>query len=411
MVAGGQSQSEAERLRRPPFPSAERRTRPANRRELILAAATELFAARGYEYVGMSEIAEAVAVRPSALYRHFSGKEQLLAEVLHQGAANLRSAVSALDLGGGPDCLLELAGFVIDNRHVAALIGREAPHLSAASRGDLQSTLGAAGQLFTARIAAVRPHLRPHAAGFLAQAALAVLESPAYHRAELPRAEYCAEVARLAWQVISARLPAEFTGKQVPPSQSALLPCSRREALLAQAIALFAERTYAGVGIEDVAASLGIAGPSIYNHFHSKSEILLTALGRGTACLLMQVTDTLSTVGQPAAALSALMASYASFATRHPALIDLMISEVRSLPEPDRETTLDAQRDYVAELVHLLRQVYPEVSPPTARVQIQAALMIANDVARASDIRSQAGSMQAVTALTEQLLALPPERG
>jgi len=38
-------------------PPSERRIRPANRRQLILAAAAELFAARGYEYVGMSEIA------------------------------------------------------------------------------------------------------------------------------------------------------------------------------------------------------------------------------------------------------------------------------------------------------------------------------------------------------------------
>jgi len=42
-----------------------RRTRPPNRRELILAAATELFAARGYEYAGMSEIAEQVATHAS----------------------------------------------------------------------------------------------------------------------------------------------------------------------------------------------------------------------------------------------------------------------------------------------------------------------------------------------------------
>jgi AcrR family transcriptional regulator len=69
--------------------SAAPRTRPPNRRELILAAATELFAARGYEYVGMSEIAEEVAVQPSALYRHFAGKEQLLAEILRQGVASL----------------------------------------------------------------------------------------------------------------------------------------------------------------------------------------------------------------------------------------------------------------------------------------------------------------------------------
>jgi AcrR family transcriptional regulator len=389
------------------LPSRERRVRPANRRDLIVTAATELFAARGYEYVGMSDIAEAVAVRPSALYRHFSGKEQLLAETLRRGAADLQSAVSALDLADGPDGLIELAGFVIDNRHIAALVGREAPHLSEASRSGLRSALGTTGRLFADKIASVRPQLGPQGARFLAWATLAVLESPAYHRAELPRAEYCAEVARLAWRVTSASLPLDFTGAQVPPSHSGLLPYSRREALLAQAIALFAERTYAGVGIEDVAASLGMAGPSVYNHFRSKSEILATALGRGTARLLMQVTDTLATADGPEAALRTLMASYADFTIEHPALIDLMISEVRSLPEPDREATMAAQRDYVAELVHLLRQVYPELSAASARVQIQAALMIANDVARASDLSDQAGSTQTVVALIKQMLALP----
>jgi AcrR family transcriptional regulator len=111
-----------------------RRTRPPNRRELILAAATELFAVRGYEYVGMSEIAEEVAVQPSALYRHFAGKEQLLAEILREGAASL------------------LAGFVIDNRHVIALVGREAPHLGEASRVGLRAELAQAGELLAAKI-------------------------------------------------------------------------------------------------------------------------------------------------------------------------------------------------------------------------------------------------------------------
>lgn len=386
----------------------ERRTRPVNRRQLILAAATELFATRGYEYVGMSEIAEAVGVRPSALYRHFAAKEQLLAEILHQGAGKLHSAVTALDLGDGPDGLLELAGLVIDNRHIGALTGREAPHLSETPRRSLHTALGAAGQLFAEKIAAARPQVRPHAAAFLAGAALAVLQSPSYHRAELARAEYCAEIARLGWRVISARLPGEFTGRRLPPGRSGLLPYSRREALLAQAITLFAERTYAGVGIEDVAASLGIAGPSVYNHFRSKSEILATALSRGAACLLAQVTDTLATAGEPAAALRSLLASYADFTATHPAATALMISEVRSLPDSDREAARAAQRDYVAELVHLLRQACPGLSPAIARVQIQAALMIANDVARTPGLRDQAGSTQATAALVEQMLALPP---
>ncbi|HET9975671.1 MAG TPA: hypothetical protein VFQ68_46125 [Streptosporangiaceae bacterium] len=69
-----------------------RRTRPPNRPELILAAATELF------------------------------------------AASLLAAVSAADLTGTGG-LTALAGFVIDNRHVTALMGREVPHLGEAARG------------------------------------------------------------------------------------------------------------------------------------------------------------------------------------------------------------------------------------------------------------------------------------
>ena len=386
-------------------PPRERRTRPANRRELILSAATELFAARGFEHVGMSEIAEAVAVQPSALYRHFPSKEQLLTDILYQGIASLQSAISALDLGR-PDGLPGLAGFIIDNRHIAALTGREAPHLPDPPRAGLRSALGKAGQLLTGKILSSRPDLHPEAAGLLAWSTLAVLQSPAFHHAELARDEYCTEVAELARRVISARLPEEFTGQPVPPRPPGLLPYSRREALLARAVTLFAERTYASVRITDVATSLGIAGPSVYNHFRSKTDILVTALSRGSACLSMQLSDTLATAQTPASALSALIASYASFTTEHPAVIDLLISEARSLPGPDREATMTAQRDYVAELVHLLRQVHPELSPALAHVQIQASLMIANDVARIAHLRDQAGSAQAVASLGEQVVAL-----
>ena len=385
----------------------QRRTRPANRRDLILGAATGLFAASGYEYVNMSEIAEAVAVRPSALYRHFTSKEHLLEEILRQGVANLESAVSALDLAAGPDALLELALFAIDTRHVAVLLGREVPHLSEGSRAGVQSGLAAVARLLADKIASWRPQLQPHATDFLSRAALAVLQSPAYHYVELPRTDHSAWVAQLAWQVIFSPLPPQFTGDRLPRSAPGILPFSRREALLAQAVALFAARTYAGVSIEDVAATLGITGTSVYNYFPSKSAILVTALTRGSACLSMQVTDTLATSASPGAALRTLIRSYAEFGAAHPALIDLMMSEVRSLPAPDRETLLTARRDHVIELVELLRQVHSALSPAQAHVQIKAALMIANDVARIPHLRDQVASMEAVAAVSDQMLAVP----
>ncbi|MEV0847449.1 helix-turn-helix domain-containing protein [Streptomyces sp. NPDC049954] len=48
-------------------------TRPAKRRLLIIEAATRLFSEVGYAGVSMADIARAVNVQPSSLYRHFRG--------------------------------------------------------------------------------------------------------------------------------------------------------------------------------------------------------------------------------------------------------------------------------------------------------------------------------------------------
>ena len=52
------------------------------RRTQILAAAAELFARHGYRGVSMGGLGAAVGLTGPALYRHFSGKEALLAEIL-----------------------------------------------------------------------------------------------------------------------------------------------------------------------------------------------------------------------------------------------------------------------------------------------------------------------------------------
>ncbi|MFI6511163.1 TetR/AcrR family transcriptional regulator [Streptosporangium sp. NPDC050855] len=53
-----------------------------SRRAEILDAAAALFAARGFHGVSIEDIGAAVGTSGPALYRHFSGKEALLAEML-----------------------------------------------------------------------------------------------------------------------------------------------------------------------------------------------------------------------------------------------------------------------------------------------------------------------------------------
>jgi AcrR family transcriptional regulator len=325
-------------------------------------------------------------------------RQQILAAV-----AELEAVLAASDLTTAAG-LRELACYAVESRPVAALLQRDLPHLSEASRRQVRARLRRVGVLVTERISAARPGLGTHAADLLAQAVLAVLQSPAFYPLQR-RGEVSGELAVLVERVVSARVPAPFGGMRVAETGSGLLPVSRREALLARAIALFAERTYAGVRVEDVAASLDIAGPSVYNHFASKSDILVTALERGAAYLAVQAADTLAT--SPAAALREFLSGYGRFGLAHPALIDLMMSETRSLPEPARGAVLEAERNYVAELVHLLRQVHPDLTPAAARVQVQAALMIANDVARTARLRTLAGAAEAVADVCAQALALP----
>ena len=316
----------------------ERRTRPANRRQQILDAASELFGGVGYESVGMSDIADAVQVGPSALYRHFASKEDLLEEILDRSVTDLELVIADLDLTT-PQGVLGLAEYAVDHRYFSGLIGREISHLAEASRLRVKSRLGQVSALAAERITAARAHLGPtsslpplrfHEADLLACAVLAVLQSPAFSHFQGPPSELAVVISR----VISAKIPEQFGEATIQQLNNGLVPASRREALLARAVALFAERTYAGVRVEDVAASLDIAGPSIYNHFKSKSEILATALERGAAHLLMQTSDILATAPDQATALRKILSDYSRFAIDHPALIDLMISETRSLPEP-----------------------------------------------------------------------------
>jgi AcrR family transcriptional regulator len=53
-----------------------------NRREQILREAARLFAERGFHGVGVDEIGAAVGISGPGLYRHFAGKDAMLAELL-----------------------------------------------------------------------------------------------------------------------------------------------------------------------------------------------------------------------------------------------------------------------------------------------------------------------------------------
>jgi len=55
--------------------------KPDTKRPVIVRAATSLFAERGIDGTSMRDIAEAAGVREAAIYRHFTGKDDLAREI------------------------------------------------------------------------------------------------------------------------------------------------------------------------------------------------------------------------------------------------------------------------------------------------------------------------------------------
>ena len=57
-------------------------TEKGNTKQVILAAALDLFSVQGFEATSMQQIAEAVGIRKPSLYSHFAGKQEILDELV-----------------------------------------------------------------------------------------------------------------------------------------------------------------------------------------------------------------------------------------------------------------------------------------------------------------------------------------
>lgn len=68
----------------------------AERRRALLAAAARLFAERGFERVSLDDLGAAVGVSGPAVYRHFAGKQAVLAALLVDASAGLLDGARAV---------------------------------------------------------------------------------------------------------------------------------------------------------------------------------------------------------------------------------------------------------------------------------------------------------------------------
>lgn len=368
-------------------PNATRPTRPRNRRVLITAAACDLFYRHGYSRVGMSDIAEAVGIGPSALYRHFSGKQQLLTRVVLDQLEPFVETLVDVEPGDLDPVVYKLAAVALDTRQLGVLWQRESRYLPDAERAELRKRLRAVATQLARLARAYRPELTDEDARFRAWCLFSALTSPSYHQVELPRGQF-EELLRNMVVAIAEQPPLAFHHDGAEPQPPLLQRrASRRGLLLSEATRLFAERGYAEVTTEDIGAAVGIAGPSVYKHFGSKHELLNTVITRGSSWLEVELERTLARTSSAEGALDELLRSYVTFALEYRGFIDLLVGEVAHLPDWERHRARQTQSEYVAEWVALLCELRPELEHPVARVLVQAALTGANDMSRTGTVR------------------------
>ncbi|MEU5301600.1 TetR/AcrR family transcriptional regulator [Streptomyces noursei] len=114
---------------------------PTSRREQILKEAARLFAERGFHGVGVDEIGAAVGISGPGLYRHFAGKDAMLAELLVGISERLLAGgrMRIEEGGESPSAVLDALidghiDFALDDRPLITLHDRELDRLREADR-------------------------------------------------------------------------------------------------------------------------------------------------------------------------------------------------------------------------------------------------------------------------------------
>jgi AcrR family transcriptional regulator len=388
-----------------------RGTRPRNRREITITAASSLFYRHGYPSVSMSDIAAAMNVGASAIYRHFGGKSELLVAAIRSGLSPYKQVIETWPRadGSGAPQLAELARLTaevgLDHRELGVLWQREARNLDELDQRILRDELTALTRGFAGIVMRARPGLDEVKADFLSWCAMGTLVSVGFHSLSLRRDRYVDLLSSMVETVLTTTLPEDKRRESVPVEQQADA-VTRRDALVSEAIELFAERGYGGVGIDDIADAAGIAGPSIYSHFASKQKILAEAMRRGNDVLQRDAAAALESRTSPQVTLARLVDSFIALAISNRFLVRIVLSELDQLDSEDRDFALHEQREYVSTWSGLLES-FGGIDATSARIRVQAVLLVVNDAVQTPHLRALPELERWLREVSRRMLEIP----
>lgn len=362
-------------------------TRPRDRKNQIAENATELFAQYGFHSVRMEDIATASGITARALYRHYENKQALLGRVVINYHGRLLAvlkqteAPDAEDPGSLERVLEGLAAVCIKSRRLSLLWQRESRHLSDV---DL-SQFRARGQMAVSEFRRVFQDYIPSndllTCEIRSWAGLSLLTSAG--RIDDPSLSHAQLVRLLANGTRSLLLaPAPWGGPTMPISdKQGFAPVSRRERLIAGAAGTLRRHGYAGVGIDDIGASAGVAGPAIYRYFESKADVLVALINRFHEWIAHENSRALARGGNAETILEALLLGYINVALEATDLMAVATNESLHLPTDAAERAQRIQADEINEWAGWLRETRPDMSEQVAEFNVHAARTVVNNLA------------------------------
>ena len=135
---------------------------------------------------------------------------------------------------------------------------------------------------------------------------------------------------------------------------------AREEQILQAAERLFFERSFDGVGVDDIGRSAGVSGSAIYRHFEGKDEILAALFDKVIEAILVHMGLPAS---DPRSDLEAVLRSYVDLAVEYERLAAIWIREQRSLARRYQREHTRRQRRVTDRLVNSLARCYPQRTP------------------------------------------------
>ena len=357
----------------------QRPRRPRDRKAQIAAAAAGLFRDLGYHRVSVVDIAGAVGITGRAIYRHFDTKQDLLTQIIFDGLDRVDAGCGAA--ATSHEVAIALASVAIEQRHLGVLVQRETRNLAPADQERVTRRVDVIAERVADLVQVDRPELRRDEAMFLARCALSVIASPSHHHVAIagPAAE------RVVVAMANATMGAPVRPGGGPlPEHAVVERASRREAVLAAAIELFGRRGFGAVRMEDVGAAAGITGPSIYEHFTGKADLLMAALTRGAEWLQLGLAESLVPRDPPAVALERVVRSYLTFTMEHRDLMRVFLREAINLPDAERSALRRVQHEYVAEWARLVAAARPDLTDGEAWFVTHGGVAVVNETVEAA---------------------------